>query len=69
MTKRSFRLDDQGRREPVQPLVWGVLNPLPEWAVLRAAKGLCALIDGQCVTHGVPDTAAHHFAQPGTFND
>lgn len=45
----------------------------PEQKARRAARianGLCVLEDGQCVTHGVPDTMRHHFeVHPDAYND
>lgn len=36
----------------------------------RIAGGQCALEDGQCLTHNVPDTAEHHFhVHPDAYND
>lgn len=33
---------------------------LPQWAVDRAAQGLCAVIDGRCVTHDTVADYGHH---------
>ena len=36
----------------------------------RIANDLCFLEGDQCVTHGVPDSLAHHFAMnPDAYND
>ena len=35
---------------------------VPGWAQARADQGLCAMVDGWCITHAVPDDPGHWYA-------
>lgn len=35
---------------------------VPDWAQARADQGLCAMVDGWCITHGVADDTGHYYA-------
>ena len=57
----TFEWSDQVYREDE--------DEVPAWATQRADRGLCAVIDRWCITHGQAATMAHAMAQPGQNQD
>ena len=72
----SPRVETQAQREvrwARERIRQAAYRASPEAQAIRAERirtGLCVLESGQCITHGVPDSMAHHFdAEPGAYND